>query len=57
VARSKGFKRAQISYFMGNEPGARAYAKAGFVFAEDKTAPDFEAALGIPGVRRVVRDI
>jgi translation initiation factor 4G len=57
VARRKGFKRAQISYFMGNEPAARAYSKAGFVFAEEKTAPDFEAALGIPGVTRVARDI
>jgi translation initiation factor 4G len=57
VARAKGFRRAQISYFMGNEPAERAYAKAGFVFAEEKTAPDFEAAFGIPGIRRVVRDI
>jgi ribosomal protein S18 acetylase RimI-like enzyme len=57
VARGKGFKRAQISFFMGNEPAERAYAKAGFTFAEDKTAPDFESALGIPGVRRFARDI
>jgi ribosomal protein S18 acetylase RimI-like enzyme len=57
IARGKGFKRAQISYFMGNDSAARAYARAGFVFAEEKTAPDFEAALGIPGVTRVVRDL
>jgi ribosomal protein S18 acetylase RimI-like enzyme len=57
VARKAAFKRAQISFFMGNDPAERAYAKAGFTFAEDKTAPDFEAALGIPGVRRFARDI
>lgn len=57
VARAKGFKRAQISFFMGNAPAERSYTRAGFTFAEDKTAPDFEAALGIPGVRRLARDL
>lgn len=57
VARAKGFKRAQISFYMGNTPAARSYTKAGFTFAEDKTAPDFEAALGIPGVTRFARDL
>lgn len=55
VARRAGFKRAQISFFMGNTPAERAYEKAGFVFAEEKTAPDFEAALGIPGIRGFAR--
>ena len=57
AARTAGFKRAQISFFMGNTPAERAYARAGFVFAEEKRAPDFEAALGIPGVTRFARDI
>lgn len=57
AARGKGFKRAQISFYMGNTPAERAYAKAGFSFAEEKTAPDFEAALGIPGVTRYARDL
>jgi RimJ/RimL family protein N-acetyltransferase len=57
VARAAGFKRAQISIFMGNLPAERAYEKAGFKFAEQKTAPDFQAALGIPGVTRYARDI
>jgi ribosomal protein S18 acetylase RimI-like enzyme len=57
IARAAGFKRAQISFFMGNTPAERAYAKAGFTFAEEKTAPDFEAALGIPGIKRFARDI
>jgi len=57
VARAQGFKRAQISFFMGNIPAERAYSKAGFVFAEEKRARDFEAALGIPGIKRFARDI
>lgn len=57
VARSKGFKRAQISIFVGNDAAEKNYAKSGFKFAEEKHAPDFEAALGIPGTRRFVRNI
>lgn len=57
MARDAGFKRMQVSFFMGNTPAERAYAKAGFKFAEQKTAPDFKAALGIPGVTRYARDI
>ena len=57
IARQVGFRRMQISIFMGNTAAERAYNKAGFVFAEEKRAKDFEAALGIPGVQRLVRDI
>ena len=57
VARTAGFKRAQISFFVGNDRAEKTYAKAGFRFAEEKHAPDFEAALGIPGVRRFARNL
>jgi len=57
IARAMGFKRAQISFFMGNTPAERAYTKAGFVFAEEKRAADFEAAMGIPGIKRFARDL
>ena len=57
VARAAGFKRAQISFFTGNIRAEKTYARAGFTFAEEKHAPDFKAALGIPGVRRFARDI
>jgi ribosomal protein S18 acetylase RimI-like enzyme len=56
VAREAGFERAQISVFIGNTSAEHAYEKAGFKFAEEKRAADFEAALGIPGTRRLVRD-
>jgi GNAT superfamily N-acetyltransferase len=57
IARGAGFKRAQVSFFIGNSRAERAYAKAGFAFAEEKRAPEFEAAMGIPGITRFTRDI
>lgn len=56
-ARDAGFHRAQISFLTGNEPAEHAYRKAGFEFAEEKTSPEFEAAIGAPGLRRLARDI
>jgi GNAT superfamily N-acetyltransferase len=57
VARKAGFKRAQISFFIGNIAAERAYAKAGFTFAEEKRAADFEKAMGSPGIKRFARDL
>lgn len=56
-ARHAGFSRAQISFLIGNEPAERGYRKAGFTFAEDARAPEFEAATGVPGLRRLARDL
>ena len=56
-ARAAGFKRAQISFLIGNEPAEHAYRKAGFTFAEEKRAAEFEAAIAVPGLRRLARDI
>lgn len=57
IACAAGFKRAQVSYFIGNDPAARLYAKAGFRFAEEKRAADFETAMGTPGTIRTARDL
>ena len=56
-ARAAGYARAQISFLIGNEPAERAYIKAGFQFAEEKRAPDFQAAIAVPGLRRLARNI
>ena len=56
-ARAAGFGRAQISFLIGNEAAERAYRKASFMFAEEKRAAEFEAAIGVPGLRRLARDI
>jgi ribosomal protein S18 acetylase RimI-like enzyme len=55
TGRAAGFSRATISFLIGNEPAERAYAKAGFVFAEEKRDPAFEALIGAPGFRMFVR--
>jgi GNAT superfamily N-acetyltransferase len=57
VARAAGFKRAQVSFFIGNKPAERVYAKAGFAFAEEKRSADFEAVMGTPGTIRFARDL
>ncbi|PJG52650.1 GNAT family N-acetyltransferase [Bradyrhizobium forestalis] len=55
--RSAGFARATISFLIGNDAAERAYAKAGFVFAEEKRDPAFEAIIGAPGFRMFARTI
>jgi GNAT superfamily N-acetyltransferase len=57
AGRAAGFNRATISFLIGNEPAERAYAKAGFVFAEEKRDPNFEAIIGSPGFRMFARKI
>lgn len=57
VARKAGFKRAQVSFFIGNTPAERLYAKAGFTFAEERRDAGFEAAMGTPGTIRFHRAI
>jgi GNAT superfamily N-acetyltransferase len=57
AGRLAGFKRASISFLIGNEPAERCYAKAGFRFAEEKRDPAFEALIGAPGFRRFERTI
>ncbi len=57
VARAAGFRRAQISFLMGNDRAEKAYARAGFTFAEEKRAADLEAAMHVPGIRRFSRDL
>lgn len=56
-ARAAGFRRAQVSYLIGNEPAERAYLNASFTFAEEKRAPEFEVAMSVPGLKRLARDI
>lgn len=53
--RAAGFSRATISFLIGNEAAERAYAKAGFVFADEKRDPAFEAIIGAPGFRMFAR--
>jgi GNAT superfamily N-acetyltransferase len=55
--KASGYGRASIAFYIGNEAAERCYAKAGFVFAEEKRDPEFEALTGAPGFRRFERAI
>jgi RimJ/RimL family protein N-acetyltransferase len=46
AGRELGYRRAQISCLVGNDPAARAYEKAGFEVVEELVDPAFEALLG-----------
>ena len=52
-----GFRRATISFLIGNTPAERCYAKAGFAFADEKRDAAFEALIGAPGFRMFAREI
>jgi GNAT superfamily N-acetyltransferase len=53
----QGFRLAQVSYYIGNIPGERAYKKAGFQFTDEKRHQDFETLIGCPGMVRMLRDL
>jgi len=53
----KGYHLAQISVLIGNTPAQCAYEKVGFKVADEKRHPDFLAAVGEPGMRRLLRDL
>ncbi len=55
--RRQGYTEAQISFLIGNTPAEHAYTKAGFMFANEKRHPDFEAACGSPGMRRFTQKL
>jgi RimJ/RimL family protein N-acetyltransferase len=57
AGKALGFKRASISFLIGNEAAERCYAKAGFAFAEEKRDAAFEALTGAAGFRRFARAI
>jgi GNAT superfamily N-acetyltransferase len=57
LGREQGCRKAQITFVIGNEAAEKAYARAGFQFAEEKRSARFEAVTGAPGFRRYERPI
>ena len=51
--RRRGFTRAQLTCFLGNHGAQLAYERAGFRVVSEKRHPDFEAAIGCPGLARM----
>jgi GNAT superfamily N-acetyltransferase len=54
--RASGYTRVQTSFFVGYQLAEHAYAKVGFKFAEEKCSPEFQASLGVRGLKRLARD-
>lgn len=52
---ARGHRQAQIAVLIGNTAAQRAYEGVGFKVADEKTHPDFERAVGCPGIRRLLR--
>jgi ribosomal protein S18 acetylase RimI-like enzyme len=57
MGKAAGFARATISFLIGNDRAERCYAKAGFVFADEKRDPAFETLISAPGFRMFARAI
>lgn len=51
--RRRGFRRAQLTCFLGNRSAQHAYERAGFRIIAERRHPDFEAAIGCPGLARM----
>ena len=48
---------AQIQILIGNEPAQKAYEKVGFVVHDERQSSEFQAAMGSPGFRRLLRKL
>jgi ribosomal protein S18 acetylase RimI-like enzyme len=57
IGRSRGFARAQIAVFIDNTPAQRAYQKNGFAIESERRNPALQAALGFPGLRRLLQTL
>ena len=55
--RQEGFRRTQISIYIGNIAAQRAYEKHGFKIVDEKRHPDFEAEIGSPGMALMLRNL
>ena len=57
LGRRGGWKEAQISCLIGNDPAQRAYERAGFEVVEELRSEAFERLIGAPGFSRMKRNL
>jgi len=50
AGREKGFSRAQINIYIGNDPARRLYEKHGFKVVDEIRDPYFQQQIGSPGM-------
>ncbi len=55
--RARGLQLAQIVTFIGNDPAPAVYRRCGFRVADEKRCGEVEAALGVPGFVRLLREL
>jgi ribosomal protein S18 acetylase RimI-like enzyme len=55
--RDLGYRHAELGMLIGNTSAQRAYEKAGFVAAEERTDPEFERIFKSPGMVRMVKEL
>ena len=53
--REQARSLAHITILIGNDPAQRAYEKAGFAVHDERGSPEFQAVVGAPGFRRLLR--
>jgi len=53
--RERGHSLSQIGILSGNVSAQRAYENVGFILEYEKTHPDFQEAIGCPGLTRLLR--
>lgn len=57
AGRERGYRRAQVTTFIGNAAAIRAYEMSGFHVGEEKRDPEFRRLTGAPGLVRYERDL
>jgi translation initiation factor 4G len=55
--RSLGFPCAQVAVYIDNTPALRTYQKTGFVIESERRSPAVQAALGVPGLFRLLQPL
>jgi ribosomal protein S18 acetylase RimI-like enzyme len=53
AGRAGGHRAAQLNLLIGNTPAQRLYERFGFRVVAERRHPEFEAALGCPGIARM----
>jgi ribosomal protein S18 acetylase RimI-like enzyme len=57
IGRDLGYRHAELGMLIGNTSAQRAYEKAGFVAADERTDPEFERIFKGPGMVRMVKEL
>jgi ribosomal protein S18 acetylase RimI-like enzyme len=57
AGRRRGFRRSQITLFIGNSAAQAAYERVGYAIADEKRHPQFERLIGSPGLARMTRNL